>query len=122
MAPDGINFVNEDDAGRILLALLKEIAHAACAYANKHFHEVRTGNREEWNVRFTGNRARQQGFARPWRPDKQHALGNSPTQFLELLRVLQELTNFLQLFLGLICSGDIFECRLFLLLRDQTRW
>src|SRR5256885_15751969 len=34
MATDSIDLVNEDDARRILLALLEEIAHAACAHAD----------------------------------------------------------------------------------------
>src|SRR5260370_24638161 len=91
MPPDGVNFVDEDDAGRVLLALLKEIAHAARAHADKHFHEVRTRNREEGDVGFTGDRACQQRLARARRSDQQHALRNSPAQLLELLRVFQEL-------------------------------
>src|SRR3989454_1784092 len=121
MAPDGINFVNEDDAWRILLALFKKIAYAACAYADKHLYEVRTGNREEWNVRFTGNRTRKQGLAGARRPDEQDALGNSPAQFLELLWVFQELNNFLQLFLGLVRPGDVLERGLLLLRGEQPR-
>src|SRR5260370_36898280 len=105
--PDSVGFIDNNDAGRIILAFFEKVAHAARAYADKHFHEVRTRNREEGNVGFTGDRARQQGFAGAWRPDKQHTLGNSSAQFLELLRVFQELNDFLQLFLGLVRPGDI---------------
>ncbi len=118
MPPDRVNFVDENDAGRILLALFKEIAHAARAHAHKHFHEVRTGNREEGDVGLTSDRARQQRLARSRRSDKQHALRNSPAQLLKLLRIFQELNNFLQLFLGLVRSGDVLE-RGFLLLRGE---
>jgi hypothetical protein len=39
---DGVDFVDEDDARRIFLALLEKIANAACAYADEHLNEVRT--------------------------------------------------------------------------------
>ena len=119
MPANRVDFVDEDDAGRVLLALFKEIAYAARAHADEHFHEVRTGNREERNVGLTGDGARQQGLARAWRSDKQHALRNSPPEFLKLLRIFQELNNFLQLFLGLVRSGDILERGLLLLRGEQ---
>jgi len=43
---------------------------------------------------------------------------DSPAQLLELLRIFQELNNFLQLFLGLVRTGDVLE-RGFLLLRGE---
>ena len=118
MAADRVNFIDEDDAGRVLLALFEQVAHAAGADADKHLHEVRTGNGEERNVGFAGDGARQQSLARARRPDQQHALGNAPAELLEFLRVFQELDNFLQLFLGFVRAGDILE-RGFLLLRGQ---
>jgi len=35
-----VDFVDEDDARSIFLALLEQIAHAARAHADEHFHEV----------------------------------------------------------------------------------
>ena len=40
MTADRVNFVDEDDAGSVLFALLEEIADSACAYADEHFNEV----------------------------------------------------------------------------------
>src|SRR5271156_6840708 len=85
-----IDFVDENNARSVLLALFEQIAHAARANADEHFDEVRTRDREERNVRFTSNRPRQQSFARPWRAHKQHALGDASAEFLEFLRILQE--------------------------------
>ena len=90
VASNRVDFVDEDDAGRILLALLKQIAHAACAHAHKHLHEVRTGDGEERNIGLAGHSARQQRLARSRRPDQQHALGNPSAQLLELLRLAQD--------------------------------
>ena len=40
--PDGIDFVDEDDAWRLCLCLFKKVAHTAGTDADKHLHEVGT--------------------------------------------------------------------------------
>src|SRR3954447_2196952 len=101
MAADRVDFVDEDDAGRILLALFEEVADAACADADEHLDEVRTRDREERHAGFTRDRAGEQGLAGSGRSDQKHAFGDASAQLLELLRLAQELDNLLQLFLGL---------------------
>ena len=39
---DGVDLVHEDDAGRVLLRLLEEVAHARGADADEHLDEVRS--------------------------------------------------------------------------------
>ncbi len=112
-----IDFVDEDNARSILLALLKQIAYPARAHTHKHLHEVRTRDREERNVRLTRHRSRQQSLARSRRSNQQHALGNASTELLKLLRLAQELDNLAQLFLGLFYSGNVFKSNFFLLHR-----
>ena len=121
MTADRVDFVDEDDAGRILLALLEQVADAACAHADEHLHKVRTRDAEERHVGFAGHGTRQQGLAGSRRPDQQHALGNASAQLLELLRLAQELDDLLQLFLGFIHAGDVFERHLLLLHGEQAR-
>ena len=116
VASYGVDFIDEDNAGRILFALLEQIAHAARANAYKHFHEIGTGNREKGNVGLACDCASQQSFPCARRPDKQYALGNASAELLEFLRVFQKVDDFVKLFFRLIDSGDIFE-RCFLLLR-----
>ena len=41
MTAHGVDFVNENNARRVLLALLKQVANAARAHAHKHLHKVR---------------------------------------------------------------------------------
>ena len=43
MAPYSINLVDKNDAWSILLPLFEQVADAACANPDEHFHEVRTG-------------------------------------------------------------------------------
>ena len=121
MAADGIDFVDEDDAGSVLLALLEEVADAACADADEHLNKVRTGDGEERHVGFAGHGAGQQGLAGSRRSDEQHALGNAAAELLELLRLAQVLDDLLQLFLGLVHAGHILEGDLLLLHREQAR-
>src|ERR1700688_5168887 len=121
MAADGVNFVYENDAGGILFALLEQIANAAGAHADKHFHEVRTGDGEKRNVSFACNSACKQGLARSRGSDEQHALGNAAAEFLEFLRVFKELDNLLQLFFSFIGSRHILEGGFYLLRGKQAR-
>jgi len=41
MAAYGVNFVHEDDGRGFRLGALKQVADAACAHADEHFHEFR---------------------------------------------------------------------------------
>ena len=87
MTPHRVDFVDKDDARRVLLALLEQVADAACAHADEHLHKVGTGDAEERHVGFAGHGARQQGFAGSRRSHQQHAFGNAAAQLLELLRL-----------------------------------
>ena len=40
VAADGVDLVDEDDAGRVLLGLLEQVAHAGGADADEHLDEV----------------------------------------------------------------------------------
>src|SRR5205085_1502199 len=60
MTADRVNFVDEHDAGCVLLALLEEVAHAGGADANEHLDKIGPADREERNVGFTGNRTSKQ--------------------------------------------------------------
>ena len=47
MAADGVDLVDEHDAGRVLLALLEQVADARGADADEHLDEVGAADREE---------------------------------------------------------------------------
>src|SRR6202041_811768 len=69
VTPDRVDLVDEDDAGRVLLALLEQIAHAARADADEHLDEVRSRDAEERNAGLACDGASQERLARPGRPD-----------------------------------------------------
>ena len=109
MAADGVDFVDEDDAGRVLLGLLEHVAHAAGADADEHFDEVGTGNGEERHVGFAGDGAREQRLAGAGRTDQQHAARNASAEPLEFCRIAQEFDDLLQIQLGFVDAGHVLE-------------
>ena len=109
MPADRVDFIDEDDAGRVLLGLLEHVAHAARADADEHFDEVGAGNGEERHVGFARDRARGQGLAGARRADEQHAARDAPAELLELLRIAQEFDDLLQVLLGLVDARDVLE-------------
>ena len=121
MAADRVDLVDEDDAGRVLLALLEHVAHAAGADADEHLDEVGAGDGEERHVGLAGDGAGQQRLAGARRADQQHALRDLAAEALELLRVLQELDDLLELLLGLVDAGDVLEGDAADLLGQQAR-
>src|SRR4051794_20397249 len=109
VASDGVDLVHEDDAGRVLLGLLEEVAHARGAHADEHLDEVRAGDREERHAGLARDGARQQRLAGARRPVEQHALGDPRAERLELLRVLQELLDLVELLDRLVDPRDVAE-------------
>ena len=105
----GVDLINEDDTWRFLLCLAEEVANTRCTYADKHFHEVGTAHREEWNASFSSHRLCQKSLTGSRRTYEQGALRNLTTQVGVFLRILQEIHNFLHLLLGTFLSGNVLE-------------
>src|SRR6478672_548016 len=95
-----VDFVDENNARRRFLSLLKHVTHTRGAHADEHLHEIRAADGKERHVSFTGDGARQQGLASAGRAHHQHALGNTATEFLKFFRVAQELDQLLHFVLG----------------------
>ena len=107
LAADGVDFVDEHDAGRVLLGLLEHVAHARRAHADEHLDEVGAGDREERHLRFAGDRLGEQRLAGARIAHHQHAARNAAAELLELGRIAQELDQLGDLFLGLVAAGDV---------------
>ena len=109
LAADRVDLVDEDDARRVALGLVEQVADAAGADADEHLDELRAGDAEERHAGLTGDGAGHQRLAGAGRPDEQHAARDARAERVELLRVLQELDDFLELRLGLVDAGDVGE-------------
>ncbi len=109
MTADGIDLINENDAGCIFFALHEQIANATGADADEHFDEVGTGNGEKGNAGFTGHGPGQQGFAGARGTNQKHTLGDLAAEFGEFLGILEEGDDLFKLFLGLLDAGHVLE-------------
>ena len=102
-----IDLIDEDDAGVILLGVLKEVADTARADADEHFHEIRTGNGEERNTRLPGHGLRDQCLTGSRRAHQDHALWNAGAHMGVFGRIFQEIHDFLQVLLLLLEAGHV---------------
>ena len=109
MTADRVDLVDEDDARRVLLALLEQIPYPAGTDADEHLDEVRTRDGEERHVGLACDSPRQKCLAGSRRTHQQHTLGNFSAQFLELLRLLEKLDDLGEFRLGFFDPGDVLE-------------
>ncbi len=109
MTANRVDFVDEDDARRILLRLLEHVADTARADADEHFDEVRTGNGEERHIGFAGDGTSDQRLAGAGRADQQHAARNAATEALEFSGIAEEFDDLLKILLRFIDASDILE-------------
>ena len=78
-----VNLVDEHNTRRVLFRVLEHVTHACRAYADKHFHKVRTGNREKRHFSLARNGTRQQRFTGTRTTHHQHATWNASPKLLE---------------------------------------
>ena len=109
MAADGVDLIDEDDGGSVLLGLLEQVAYARGAHAHEHLDELRAGHGEEGHARLAGHGPGQQGLAGSGRAVEQDTLGDLGAHGLELLRLGEELADLLELLDGLVLAGDVVE-------------
>ena len=109
MTADCVDFVDEDDAGRILLRLLEHVAYAAGADADEHLDEVRAGDGEERHIGLAGDGAGKQRLAGAGRADQQQAARDAPAESLEFAGIAQEFDDLLQVELGLVDAGHVLK-------------
>ena len=121
LAPDGVDLVDEHDAGRIALGLIEQVAHAAGANPDEHLDEFGAGDREERHARLAGDGAREQRLAGSGRADHQHAARNARAERSELVGELEELDHFGEVLLGLFLASDIGEGDRRLVARKHAR-
>jgi hypothetical protein len=117
----GVDLVDEDDAGSVLLALLEQVADPAGADTDEHLDEVTAGDGEERHPGLAGDGSGEEGLAGSRRPHQQHALGDATAEAGELAGILEELDDLDQLLLGLVRSGDVLEGDLPTVIRQQLR-
>src|SRR3972149_1325399 len=121
MTANGVNFIDKDDTGRMLLGLLKHIAHTGGADTDKHLDEIRTRDCEKRDLGLTRNGPRQQGLTSTWQTHHQNTTRDFSTELLELGGITQKLDELGDFLFGLFNTGHIVECHLHLVFTQHTR-
>src|SRR5699024_1575402 len=96
---DGIDLIDKYNTGRFFICLLEQVTHLGRAHADKHFHELRSRDREERHMRFSRHCFCQQGLSCSRRPHQQRALRAYCSDLLIFLRIVQEINDLCQQFL-----------------------
>ncbi len=109
MPADGVDLVDEEDAGRAFLGRGEQIADPARAHADEHLDELRAVDAVERHARLAGHRPAQQGLAGARRAHEQDSLGHAAAEALEFLRILQEFDDFLEFGLDALQPGHVVE-------------
>ena len=121
VAPHRVDLIDEDDARRMGLALLEEVADARGADPDEHLHEVRARHLEEGSAGLAGHGLRHQRLPRPGRPHEEDALGQAPAEPGEAVRVLEKLDDLLELILRLFGARHVLEGHFRGVRRDEFR-
>ena len=104
---DGIDLVDEYDAGSLLLGLLEKVTDLGSTHAHEHLHEFGAGHGEEGHVGFTGHGLGQHSLAGTRRANQQDALGHGSTDLLILTGVMEIIDDLRQILLGLVLTGHV---------------
>ena len=91
----------------MFFCLFEHISYSRGTNTHEHFDEIRTGNTEKRNFRFTGNCTRQQRLTRSRITAHQYATRNAATQFLKPGRISQEFYQFGNFFLGFLTTSHV---------------
>ena len=121
VAADRIKLIDEYDAGRIVLALIEEVAHPAGPHADKHLDEIGTCEVEERHPGFARHSPGQKGFAGSRGTQKQDTFGDAAAQLLKFPGVPEEVDYLLQFLLGFVGAGNVVEVDLNLAAGQQFR-
>ena len=109
LLPDGVDFVDKDDAGGFLLGLAKQVAHLGRAHAHEHLDKFRSGHGEEGYIRLARDGLGQHRLTGSRRADQQNALGHLGTDLAVFLRIFQILDDLLEVFFRLVHAFHIAE-------------
>ena len=106
---DGVDLVDEDQAGGVLTRFFKEIAYPRGADTDEHFNELGPTEAEKWHSGLAGHSLGEIGLAGSGRPNQQHTSRDAGADLGELFRVFQEFDHFGQFLLGLVDPLHILE-------------
>ena len=106
---DRVDLVDKNNARRVLVGFLEQVAHARCAHADIELDEIRARKGEERHMGLSGDSLGQQCFAGAGRADEKSSFGELSADLHVFARIVQEVDDFHQGLLGLVFARDIRE-------------
>ena len=105
--PDGIDFVDKDNAGSLFLGLLKQISNLRSAHSNEHFNKFRARYGEKRHAGFTGDRLCQHRLARTGRPHQKNTLRHRSAYVCIFLGIMQIIYNLRETLFCFVLTGNV---------------
>ena len=109
LAANGIDLIDENDAGGLGFGLTEQITNAAGSHPHEHLDKFRGREGEERHLGFPGNGPGQKCFAGSRRANQEHAAGDSGAQCRKAFRLFEEGDHLLQFCFGFIDASDVVE-------------
>ena len=109
LAPDRVDFVDEEDRRRVFFRRRENVANAARADADEHLDKLRAVDRVKRNVRFARDGARKERFPGAGRAEKERPLRNASAHPLVFRRIFQVVDDFDQLRFHRVHPGGVGE-------------
>src|SRR5512136_2410023 len=81
---ESVEFIDEDNARRVILGLSEEIPHPGRTDADEHFNKARTADGEEGDIGLSGHGLGQERLPCSWCAHEKNAFGNLSSEALEL--------------------------------------
>mmetsp|Transcript_77837 Transcript_77837/g.171881 ORF Transcript_77837/g.171881 Transcript_77837/m.171881 type:complete len:340 (-) Transcript_77837:215-1234(-) len=106
---DGVNLIDEDDAGSFLLGLLEDITDPGGTNTHKQLDELRGRRLDKRHTGLARQGLGHQGLSRTWRSGQQNAPRNLGADLDEAFRGLQEIDDLHELFLRLVDARHVLE-------------
>ena len=106
---DGIYFINKYNTRCLSLGLLKQVSYAGCTHTHKHLYKIRTGQRKERHLCFSGYRLCKQSLTGTRRSHQKRTLRKLCTDTGIFPRIMQKVHHFRQRFLRFFLARHILK-------------
>src|ERR671936_3020097 len=108
-AAEGIDLVEEDDAGRVFLRMAEEVADPSRSDPDEHLHKVGSAQGKVGNTCLACHRPGEERLSGPRRSDQEDAAWHPSTQVAKVGGRPQKLDHLLQLMLCLVNADYVGE-------------
>jgi len=109
LTTDGIDLIDEDDAGSILLGLAEDVTDTGGTDTHEHLDELGTRDGDEGNAGLTSDGLGQEGLTGTRRSVQDDTTGDAASIGRIHLGLLEEVDDLGKLKLGTVATGDVLE-------------